>query len=409
MASSDGGDEVHTLQNWYDAFQSADFSSKYVPSDDEQIVPLNVSVQRPKRSVEFPSNRPKSKINLESLNDKLETIIRRISLIEEKVDQASSEITLLTSIINSKLPSVGYPNIHKALSSDETSDSEEIAKNETSEDEVQNDDVPADETQYVEVEIVEDTQIEEDIIEVLPKDVSVDNIQTSNIQVNEIQTSDILTNETPIEEVPIIEIPDDEIVPEENVSIESTVDETSSIESPSSETPTSETPTSEVLSSETPSSEVVSGETTSNETPPLEILVAETQTSDPVSDDITDTVTTYVPYYNKENYACSDSYSILAKDTLNIRVMILGDSDKISLYPFGKAVIDVEYSEWSLCCDIITYEGQILGNMYFNLIRQSGLYVMIPETDYYETEQNRQIDLSEVQRPFYISYEGRLG
>jgi len=117
----------------------------------------------------------------------------------------------------------------------------------------------------------------------------------------------------------------------------------------------------------------------------------------------------FSPYYNKENYGCSDNHSILVGNTLDIKVMILGDSDRITIYPFGKKSIKNDFIEWGYLADISAKENKdILGNIYLNLVTQGDLYVMEVATDYYEPPEGDKIYLSSLDKPFIIKLKCKL-
>jgi len=328
-------DDAKAIQNWHDIFDGSNFTSR-LSSSEEDIEPLNVSVKKPvkKRIFTAPDNRPK--INLETLNNKLDLILRRVSMIEEKVDLVSSDMTAYSSIINKGLAIMSNVDTH---------------------------------TNDHKVSVMEEAKV----VEVNESEAKV------GAEVEEAEVKEAEVKEAEVEEAKVEEAEDEIAVESEG---EAKVEE-------------AENEVEEVKD------EKVAEDITSIGNKRIETDVSTVK-------EVEDT-TSFVPFYNKENYACEDNYTVLTGNNIDTKIMILGDSDKIVLYPFASKILNKEYQYWAYPLEINTSEGVNLGTSYFNLILdKNGLYVMIPETNYYETNDNEKIDFSFIDRPFYLKYHGIL-
>lgn len=116
----------------------------------------------------------------------------------------------------------------------------------------------------------------------------------------------------------------------------------------------------------------------------------------------------YKPFYNKESYVSSQNFCYLCNDNLTFRIVIMSDSDSMILYPFGKQRINKEYQNWSYPALLKNDEDEVIGNIELNFKLHNGIYILTLERDVYETENNDKIFLSEVQRPFSITFENKL-
>lgn len=290
MEESKYDEEAVILQNWDEIFRSANFDTNLESKEDE---PINVSIKKSEKKVNFDANRIKPKINLETLNDKLNLILKLISSNEEKVDQLASELTSLTSLCFQKLSSISEEKIY------ETKTEEKIVEDHFSK-----------------------TEIKEKVI-----NVSLEPILEEKELI--VEKSGLIIEEpiTIVEEIPI------------------SLDENRS----------------------------------------------------------------FKPFYNKENYTCTDNYTLLTKTTLSVKVIILGDSDTITIYPFGKNVVSGDFQEWSyqgIICTDISYKE--LGIIYFNFTLKDNIYIMEPDSNYYEDTENNKIPLSSLDRPFIVKIECKL-
>jgi hypothetical protein len=86
----------------------------------------------------------------------------------------------------------------------------------------------------------------------------------------------------------------------------------------------------------------------------------------------------------------------------------MGDSESLTLYPFGKQRISKEYQAWSYPGSIRGNDDEIIGSIDLQLKLNNGLYTLSPDNEFYETEANEKKLLCELERPFSITFEARL-
>lgn len=122
----------------------------------------------------------------------------------------------------------------------------------------------------------------------------------------------------------------------------------------------------------------------------------------------TNIVESYKPYYNKEAYMSSQNFSYLNNDELTFRILIMGDSSNIILYPFGKQKINKEYQTWQYPGYLRDDNDDNIGSVDLTLFVDSGLYALRIDNDFYETDNNEKKSISELPRPFTIIFENKL-
>jgi len=419
MGDDNYDDDAKAIQNWHDIFDSGNFTSK-ISSSDEEIEPLNVSVKKPvkKRIFAAPDNRPK--INLETLNSKLDLVLRRISMIEEKTDLISSEMTSYSNIINRGLtitPNntsnvLNNPNIANPVSDStdtKVSEESEIVEEDTKVAEVED-------TKVAKVAKEEDTKVAEEEDTKVAKE---EDTKEEDTKVAE--ESEIVEEDTKVSEESEIIVEDTKVSEEENTNVFEIIDEdTNEVEIVERESvPEDVKENSSELSGdmkEEDTKEEAKEDAKENAKEDDTLIdnkriesnssIIEEKNVEPV---VEPDITSFVPFYNKENYACEDNYTVLTGNNVDIKIMLLGDSKDIVLYPFAMQVLNREYQYWAYPFEIITLNNITMGVIYFNLIiDKNGIYTMIPETDYYETNNNDKIDFSSLDKPLYLRYNGIL-
>ncbi len=400
MAESDYDEDTTTLQNWNDVFENSEFPYGRIEEQDRE--PFNVSVKKSETSVNFNTNRSRPKINLETLNEKHDLALKQISHMEEKIDHMSSELTMLTALFTSKLSSV--VNMHKSInmSSDENRDSSEIKSS------------PSTEKGSIEIIQSIDSQSESEPERDAEKQTN-PNLAELEQEVDNDLGEDKLDDVVEISEGDLGEDkPDDVVEISEGDLGEDKLDDVVEISEGDLGEDKPDNNTGIALNDQEPVPGELNGkveeipdniESNSSIVPPEEVESLVDCSKEMI----------FKPFYNKENYACTDNYTTLIGNYIKMEVVILGDSDKMHIYPFGKYMIDdIErnFQERSYPAKIsYDYDNppEEIGTVYLNFYPDETMrkYIFTPASDY-ETPDEEKVSFSTLIMPFTIKLECKL-